>query len=283
MKKIVLAVMAILVSFALPVMAADNTGYHAVYRPDGLTWVFDPQKYAEFYGRDSEENQYRWESNPAATICSPPYYVPEPETPERKVITDEAVLYPWIEIHITEKNLHWDIFKPYTFMGKSFQLWLQSNAPIQVLFGCGTIQVPVGFDEGLNEIIWDDYTEEACLTDKERIKSILGKGINDEGTPPDEIEEFIWWDPTHFFPEPPDPHRVSADEMTRVPFWPNIGTGLDQWKPAPRLNGMIWRIPDTVELHAGYWIQFYEVLDVEECDSEGKYYKEIVLTFSPDP
>jgi hypothetical protein len=268
----------VLTCFVVPALASDS-GYHEVYRPDGMgNWYFDVQRYAELYGDASEQNQYRWESNPVATICSPPYYVPEPEDPERKVIENEAVLYPWIEIHITDKRLHWDIFKPYTFMGKAFQLYLQSNSPIQVLFGCGTITVPVGFDEALNEIIWDDYTEDQCITDKLRIKSILGKGTNDAGTPPDEIEEFIWWDPNPYYPLCPNAHIITAAELAAIPPW-----GSPDWIHGPDLNGMIWYIPDTVDLHYGQCWQFYEVVNVEPCDSEGKYYKEIVLTFAPDP
>lgn len=285
--RIMVIAMAILACFALPALAAppapvSNSGYHEVWEPDGMTWKYSIQKYAELYGTGSDHQQYRWESNAAAAICKPPYLVPEPEPPLRKVITDEAVLYPWIEVHVTEKDIHWDIFKPYTFMGKTFQMWLQANTPIQILFGCGTISVPVDFNYDLNEIIWDDYTEEVCFTDKLRIKSILGKGINDAGTPPDEIAEYLWWyESTN--PEPPDPHRISAAELAMIPAWGNIGLGADQWKWAGDLNGQAWIYKDTVELHDGWWTQFFEVLDVDECDSEGKYYKEIILTIAPDP
>jgi hypothetical protein len=264
---------------------AEDSGYHEVWEPDALSWKISIQKYAELYGRGSDDQQYRWQSVAQATICEPPYYVPEPEFPGalRKVIIDEAVLYPWIEVHIRENDIHWDLFKPRVFMGKTFQMWIAANTPIQILFGCGTISVPDDFDLAENEIIWADYTEDSCLTDKIRIKSILGKGVNDQGTPPDEIKEYLWWYPyiPQFPNDEPDPHRITTVELGLLPAWGDFSpTG---WQYAPDLNGMIWTYDDTDELHEGGWFQFFEVLDVDSCDSEGKYYKELVVTVAPDP
>jgi hypothetical protein len=268
-------VIALVLCCVAPAFGQSNTGYHEVWEPKGSSWELSVQKYAELYCAGSDQEQYRWESNAAATICQPPYLVPEPEDPLRKVITDEAVLYPWIEVHVTEKDVHWDIFKPRTFMGKTFQMWLQANTPIQILFGSGTIKVPGGFDAVANEITWKDYTEKTALTDKIRIKSILGKTPN-PGTPPDEIAEYLWWYESKL-PNPPDPHRISAAELAMLPRFPDPA-----WKHATDLNGVSWKYPDTVDLHNGWWTQFFEVLDVETCDSEGKYVKEIILTVAPD-
>jgi hypothetical protein len=254
----------------------DDTGYHEVYEFDAVAgWIINPEQHAELYGEGSEHNQYRWESNPAAQICQQPYYPPEPEPPHTKIIYDEAVLFPWIDFNVYERNIHWDIFKPGCYMGKSFQVFMKANTPIQILFGCGTMTFPVGFDEELNEITWftDDFGE--CLTDKIRIKSILGKDVNPDGTPPDEIEECMWW---YEADARPDPHRISPAELDRIPPCGSAG-----WHCADELNGVIWTYPDTDELHQGWWVQFFEELLVETCDSEGKYYKEIFLTVAPDP
>jgi hypothetical protein len=267
------------VCMVAPAVASD-TGYHDVYEPDGDSWAISKQKYAELYGQGSEEQQYRWFSDASATVCQPPYYAPVPGPPDKKLITDEAVLYPWIEIHLREKDIHWDLFKPYTFMGKTFQLWLQANTPIQILFGCGEMMVPVAFDTVANEIQWGLHRESRCFTDKIRVKSILGKDPPNPGTPPDEIAEYLWW--YEFIPprpgDEPDPHRITPEELAILPPWPHA-----DWRRAETLNGMVWIYDDTVELHEGWWTQFFEVLDVEECDSEGKYKKEIVLTIAPDP
>jgi hypothetical protein len=266
--------------YETPDTPLGNSGYHEVYewglvgRP-GTGWFINPEQHAELYGDLSEHNQYRWESNPAAQICMPPYYPPEPELPARKVIFDEAVLFPWIDFNVYEREIHWDIFKPGIFMGKTFQVFMSANTPIQILFGCGTIRVPEGFDPDANEIIWKDYTEKECLTDKIRIKSILGKTPPNPGTPPDELAEYLWWYEADCRP---NPHVISPDELARIPDY-----GDDAWRHAPDLNGQVWIYPDSDQLHAGCWLQFFEYLEVQRCDSEGKYTKEIVLTVAPDP
>jgi hypothetical protein len=269
-----LVTVAFLAMLVVPALA-DDTGYHEVYQFDPVAgWVINPEQHAELYGQESEHNQYRWESNPAATICMQPYYPPEPEPPHTKIIYDEAVLFPWIDFDVFERDIHWDIFKPGCYMGKTFQVFLKANTPIQILFGCGTMTVPIGFDPVDNEIEWitDDYGE--CLTDKIRIKSILGIKDN-PGTPPDEIEECLFW---YEADARPDPHRINAAEMAMIPPCGGLG-----WNCAVDLNGTIWNYPDSDELHQGWWIQFFEELLVETCDSEGKYYKEIFLTVAPDP
>lgn len=257
---------------------ADDSGYREVYEwgvEGQMAWTINPEQHAEFFGEGSMHNQYRWESNPAAQICFEPYYPPEPEEPHQKVVTDQAVLFPWIDFNVYEKDLHWDIFKPGVYMGKSFQVFIRANTPVQVLFGCGTIMAPVSFDKGTKEIIWDEWTAEDCLTDKIRIKSILGIKDN-PGTPPDELEEFLYWE--KHCEGRPVPHTIDAEEMARVPDFDSAG-----WRSAPSLNGMLWIEEDSEELHVGCWYQFYELLIVEACDSEGDYYKEIVMTVSPDP
>jgi hypothetical protein len=275
MKYMLIGLLALLV--AVPAFG-DGTGYHEVYEwgLDGITaWQINPEQHAEFYGENSEHNQYRWESNPAARICFTPYYPPEPEAPHQKIITDQAVLFPWIDFDVFEKDLHWDIFKPGTYMGKSFQVFMRANTPVQVLFGCGTILAPVGFDKDNKEIIWDEWTYDQCLTDKIRIKSILGIKDN-PGTPPDELQEWLWY--RQHCEGRPDPHRITPEEMDLVPPF-----GSDAWRWAVDWNGETWIVEDTDELHRGCFYQFYEVLQVETCDSEGDYYKEIVMTVAPDP
>jgi hypothetical protein len=257
---------------------ADDSGYHEVYEwgYDGAqAWRINPEQHAELFAEGSEHNQYRWESNPAATICQMPYYPPEPEPPHQKVVTDQACLFPWIDFNVYEKNIHWDIFKPGIYMGKSFQVWMRANTPVQVLFGCGTILAPVSFNKADKEIVWDEFTYERCLTDKIRIKSILGIKDN-PGTPPDELQEYLYWYPR--LGDRPDPHRITGAEMEMIPPFGNVA-----WRHAPDLNGTIWTIPDSEELHVGWWYQFFEALVVEACDSEGDYYKEIVMTVCPDP
>jgi hypothetical protein len=262
----------------LTVPAFADTGYHEVYEwgyEGAAAWRVNPEQHAEFYGDGSEHNQYRWESNPAARICFTPYYPPEPEPPHQKVITDQAVLFPWIDFDVYEKDLHWDIFKPGVYMGKSFQVFMRANTPVQVLFGCGTILAPVAFDKDNKEIIWDEWSTDRCLTDKLRIKSILGIKDN-PGTPPDELQEWLWY--RQHCEGRPDPHRISEEEMEMVPPF-----GSDAWRWAVDWNGQTWIVEDTEQLHLGCFYQFYEVLQVESCDSEGDYYKEIVMTVAPDP
>jgi len=198
---------------------------------------------------------------------------PEPEPPLVKIIEDEAVLFPWIDFNVYEKDIHWDLFKPGAYMGKTFQVFMRANTPIQILFGCGTMEYPIGFDPVANEIIWDVDDFGACLTDKIRLHSILNKEEN--SSVGDEIEEYLWW---YEALERPDPHLIGPDELAMVPPY-----GDPDWHPAPRLNGMAWIYPDSDELHEGWWVQFFEHLKVDLCDSEGKYYKEIHLTVAPDP
>jgi hypothetical protein len=269
---IALALIAIVVVPAL----ADDTGYHEVYEMNPATgaWYVNPEQHAELFCEESEHNQYRWESNPAATICQVPYYAPEPEAPHTKIVYDEAVLFPWIDFNVYERNVHWDIFKPGCYLGKSFQVFMAANTPIQVLFGAGVLVFPIGFDPELNEIVWDEDTFGVPLTDKIRIKSILGK-IDNPGTPPDEIQECMWW---YEADERPDPHRITPDEMAVLPL-----CGSPDWFCVDELNGMRWVRADTEDLHTGRWVQFFENLQVETCDSEGKYYKEIYMTVCPDP
>lgn len=274
MRNILIAI-AVTGLLVVPALAQDDTGYHEVWEYSAVEgWWINPERHAELYGWESEHNQYRWESNPAAAVCFEPYYPPEPEDPHTKIIYDEAVLFPWIDFSVFERNLHWDIFKPGCFMGKSFQLFLRANTPIQVLFGCGTMLFPVGFDPVDNEIEWDEDEFGECLTDKLRIKSILGKTAN-PGTPPDSLEECMWW---YEAPDRPDPHRINAEELAMIP-----PCGDDAWFCVDELNGMTWTFADSDDLHEGKWVQFFEELLVEFCDSEGKYYKEIFMTVCPDP
>jgi hypothetical protein len=155
MRTLVVAV-ALTALLVIPALA-DDTGYHEVWEYSPVEgWWINPERHAELYCTESEHNQYRWESNPAAIICLPPYYPPEPEPPHTKIVYDEAVLFPWMDFDVFERDVHWDIFKPGCFMGKTFQVFMRANTPIQILFGCGTMLFPIGFDPDLNEIVWDD-------------------------------------------------------------------------------------------------------------------------------
>ena len=300
MKKLLVALTVVIfaVGLALPAMAqlappAIEDGYAEVYMWDGTNWVLlDPaDRECELYLQGSQHEQYRWQSDTAATICSGPYLPPHPEPLRSNDLFVKNYLhyFPWIEMVIWNNDIVWDVFKPGDYMGKVFMLSLQANCPVLIHFGSGTFPAPVGFKfdpyDKDGEIIIEDVTipdTDANSADNKWWQYSMLKDTN-TGTPPDEIEVMYWWE-QGTVDDWNDPHHVT----TTVPDKDNVvdspkGPFPAGWVKAPGLNCDYTIIPDTDELHTAKYIMFYEDINVEVCDSEGKYFDEFVITIVPDP
>lgn len=299
MKKLVVALTVVIfaVGLALPVMAVPpdvSNSYHVVYEYVAPSWVeIDPGlRYAEMFSKISNIEQYRFESAEGTvpgTATAGVYQDPEPELPLQKTIINRLHLFPWIDVHFNETLLIWDIFKPGNYMAKAFVIWFRANCPVFIHFGHGTFDVPVSFlgGEDNGEIVLGPYTKtevpEHCVGDKERQRSLLPKIPPNPGTDPDVIDVMWWWT------------EGSVDDWNRSHLMTNVvpkkteiggcpaGTFPIKWVPASIMCSNYTVIPDTDDLHVGKYITFYEDIDVEYCDSEGKYLEEFVITICPDP
>jgi len=302
MKKLLVSLMAVILvlGLSLPAMALDppaiDDGYHQVYVYDWATgtWeVIDPiYKPCEVFSQGSQIEQYRWESDPAAKVCSGPYLPPEPEKPESNnlLVKNYVHYFPWIDMHIVSNEMVWDVFKPGDYMSKAFMIGLKANCGVLVHFGAGgPFPVPVSFEfdplDKNGHIVLDDYSvpdvPENAVDDKQRLYSMLKEGL--PGTPPDVVNTMYWWvqgtqadwDDPHFMTnEVPDKDNVVTSPTGKPP------TG---WVKAPDLNCDYTIYPDSEEMHKGKYIIFYEDIDIGECVSEGKYFDEFVITIVPDP
>jgi len=182
--------------------------------------------------------------------------------------------------------LIWDVFKPGNYMAKAFVIKLKANCPVHVHFGTFTdLDVPIGFEDGQDGMItWAEKTKdgpENAFGNKEWDYSMLGKDLT--GTPPDIIDVWWWW------------CDGSVDDWTNAHIMTNevpdkgltqdspTGEFPDLWVAAPDMNCDYTVFEDTVDLHDGEYITFYEDIYVEDCDSEGKYIDEFAITMIPDP
>ena len=281
MKKLLVAltVMAFLVGLAVPALAEEN-GYHEVYKYDYATGMWVLTDDCEMFSQDSDSDQYRWESAEGVGPCYPYYVEPTPEAPVQFDIMNHAHLFPWIEAHITETHLTWDIFKPGDYMAKTFIIQLKANCPVQIHLGGGTWDIPAEFVDGkLNGHIdpgpFTKEGDENMMGDKLREYSLLGKD-DISGTPPDEIE-VRWWCYTAHGVKPPA-HEITDAEFALMP--PKA-----DWPLARDSNCTSVTIPDSEELHVldNTHVVFFEDLFVEQCDSEGKYVDLFAVTITADP
>ena len=279
-----LIIFVLTVGLALPALAGEIGGYHQVYEYDPVVgWVLTDK--CEMFSKTSNVEQYRWQSAPLAEPCYVgPYLPPEPEAPIQKTMKNFAHLFPWIEIHFNETVLVWDIFKPGDYMAKAFIIQLKSNGPVQVHLGAGTFSYPASFDPGPEEgqdgkILFKEEEklgDDVAFCEKVRQYSLLCKDeTTSPGTPPDLIDVRWWW---YQSAVKPDPHLISPEEFAKMP-------DKDEWVPCRDVNSTLIIVPDSEQLHEypyGWNIVFFEDLLVEQCDSEGKYYEEFVITICPD-
>ena len=306
MKKLLVAVtMAVfVVGLALPAAAAipdpacGPNGYHEVYEFDWEARTWKPinplLRYCEMFSKLSNIEQYRFESNPAATICSPDYLNPEAEDPLQKTIVNRLHLFPWIDIHFNQTELIWDVFKPGNYMAKAFIIGLAANCAVHIHFGSGTFDVPDvlvdGQDNGHIKFREETKPEELAVMigDKEREYSLLSK--ESPGTPEDVIDVMWWW-VQGSVEDWDEPHKMTADgeqHPYKVPDKDNVvdsphGPFPEGWVPADKMNCDYTVLKDSDKLHDAKYIVFYECIEVEPCDSEGKYLDEFVITIFPDP
>ena len=276
-KLIVLTLVAFLLGLAVPALAA----YHQVYTPDGNgSWRTAGHTECEMFSEDSDGDVYAWQSAEGAEVGSEPYKNPTVHGPIQFDIINHAHVFPWIDADITETHLTWDIFQPGDYMAKTFIIQLRANCPVQIHLGGGTWDVPTEFVGGKENghILPGPFTKEGddeMIGDKIREYSLLGK---DEisGTPPDEIEVRYYWYTA--YGEKPDTSTISDEEFADMP-------PKEDWPLGRDLNCESITILDTEELHeeGQTHIVFFEDLDVEACDSEGKYVDLFAITITPDP
>lgn len=282
MKKVMvlITVGAFLIGVALPALADD--GYHEVKEFNSVEgWVKTDK--ATLYSEGSDSGQYRFESE--AAPCFGPYVEPYPQPPVQFDVKNDLHLFPWIEADITEVHLTWDIFKPGDYMAKAFIVQLQANCPVQVHLGTGTWLIPGRLIDGkLNGHIdlvefmkeGDDNEFQDKLRYMGLLRGIDGAEKNPEGTFPDEIE--VRWTWYEVWGDKPDLHFISDEELALLP-------PKDDWRRAPGLNCESIIVQDSDELHKpeNYHLVFYEDVEIETCDSEGKYQDLFAITITPDP
>lgn len=289
MKKLLVALTMVIFVVGLAVGAVAAPGYHEVYEWDGSAWVpLDvAERYAEMYSdTPTTLNQYNFFSAKGTTPCTGPYQNPEAPLPLEKRFKNYLHLFPWIKVLVNETKLIWDVFKPGNYMSKAFVMKVQANAPVLIHFGAGSFPKPTGFTGGYDDgqITMGTATPtgtEFAFDDKPRTGSLLPKG--NPGTTPDAIDVYWWWvvgteeswTLGHFMTETP-PDKLDIGPSPTGPF-------PTQWVPAPLMNSDFTIITDSDDLHEGIYISFYEDILVEECDSEGKYIDEFVISICPDP
>lgn len=287
-KVVVLTIVAFLVGLAAPALAdnaVEERGvYHEVYKYDSVEgWGLTRE--AEMYSKISASGDYRWESHPLAWPGKIRYMNPTPEPPVQFDIYNYVHLFPWIEAHITETHLTWDIFKPGDYMAKAFILQFQANCPVLVHLGEGTWWIPSYFVGGPQNghIMPGPFTKkgpDVKIEDKPRKYGLLrdpeGKEKNPAGTPTDAIEVRYWYQIV--LGDKPSEWKISPEELKALP-------PKDQWIPAVGANSRSLIFPDTDMLHEPnkYHVVFYEDLLVEKCDSEGKYLDVFAITITADP
>jgi len=254
--------------------------YNEVYRWDGVKWVVATSEQATMFSESEDSQQFRFSAS--GSPGSPVYLSPKAGNPCQFLI-ENVVHYwpnPWIEVWISETKLTWDVFKPGSFMAEAFIIGVKSHAPVQMLFGSGTIQVPDGFDPAEGTVLWKDWTkpatEEHMVEDKERTGSLLSNKSNkNEGnSSPDTIDISYWWYVAH---EEPD-HHVWDSTIELVPGQNNVGPGLNRWKRASDMNGRVIIIRD---INVWRYLVFFENLKVESGASEGKYFEQFSISIAP--
>ena len=132
MKKLVVLVVAVFV-VGLGAAGLAAPGYHEVYKYDYATGMWVLTEDCEMFSQDSDSDTYRWESAEGVGPCYPTYVEPTPEPPVQFDILNHVHLFPWIEAHISETHLTWDIFMPGDYMAKTFIIQLQANCPVQIM------------------------------------------------------------------------------------------------------------------------------------------------------
>gem|GEM_PF-912182 len=162
---------------------------------------------------------------------------------------------PWTEVSISGTELIWDVFKPGRYMALGSVLRIASNVSVAILYGTG----------GPN----------SALGPAMRKGSLLPKTPSNWGTPPDEVR--LW--ATCLWGEPSSPH-VGDPEI--VPPADQISTNPEDlfgyWIDFVHLDGYQMEIPESEELKNGIGFGWYNVINVDPCDSEGNYFEEFVVT-----
>ena len=285
MKKIVILTMMVFL-VGLIITPLVNAAYHQVYAWDDETcaWREASHVEAEMYSEESDGDVYQWQSAEGADPGTTPYQEPEPHAPIQFHITNHAHVFPWIDAEITETHLTWDIFQPGDYMAKTFILSFMANCPVQVHLGSGTWEIPATFVGGKENghIEMDEFTKPATgpvadveIGKKVRQYSLLCKDEEVSGTPPDEIDVRYWWYIARG--SMPDTTYISDEEFADMP-------PKEDWRRAERLNCKSITIRDSKKLHeGGVHLVFFEDLEVEACDSEGKYVDLFAITITPDP
>lgn len=294
MKRVLVILMgvALVVGLAVPAWALD--GYHEVLRLESGLWVSTNK--ATMFSEGSFSCQYRFESG-TVPIGQTTYVLPYPETAPGGVakcrfdVLNDVYLYPWIEAHITENHMTWDIFKPGTYLAKAFIVQVQANCDVQIHMGGGTWWIPgsaVGegsgaithqkFNVEIPPVEHIDNADDTKIEDKPRERGLLvdvaGAEKNPDGTDPDEIEVFYAYykvtDGTK-----PDQHTILPAELTAI----------GSWVAADDLNCDTIYFYDSDALHTPnkHHAVFFEKLVVEHCDSEGYYTDSFAVTVTPDP
>ena len=257
--------------------AAAKAMYHEVYRWDGISWILATNEQATVFSEGEDFQQFRFSS--PGSPDSPVYHPPEAGNPCQFVIENVVQCWPnpWIEVWISETELTWDIFKPGCFMGKAFIIGVKSHAPVQILFGSGTIKVPDSFDSENSTVIWKDWTksatEEHMVEDKARTGSLLSHK-NQEGTRTDAIDVGYWW---YTADRKRDLH-IWDSAIEPVPRQSNVGPDPDQWKQASDMNGRVIIMRD---IDVWKYLVFFENLKVESGALEGKYFEQFSISIAP--
>lgn len=274
----------LLVGFGVPAMGM----YHFVYEPDdvgGWEALDADLRECEMFSATSAPRTYRFQSYAGTSPGIGTTYIgPEAAPPMEVTIYNRLHLFPWITAHFNETVLIWDVFLPGNYMSKAFVVSLAANCPVMIHFGAGTFDVPDRLLEGYTDgsISTMEWEVDEDIDNKWRDYSLLGKD-DISGTPDDVIATKWWWEIGTV-----DDWDYS-DEMTNtVPgkntnaSFPALGTPTG-WVAAPDMNGQSCILEDSVCLHEGIYLTFYEDIHVEVCDSEGKYLDEFTITICPDP
>jgi hypothetical protein len=288
--------------------AAWAVGYHAVYQQVGNSWQAisgptAPNHHAEMYsGSPDIGNQYQFRSDPRWEVGGQTPYAPLATDPLVKRIINEVRYYPWLIVSLNETDLIWDIFKPGKYMSKGPLVSLKANCPVAAfvgsyasssgngrvawwITGSPKLQVPHSFDPTTGKITWVDYgvpphsDNTDAIENKPRTASLIKDDLS-PGTPPDVIDMY-WWGYTANSLTGISELEISSEELAKIP-----GPDSADWYSPAELEdpAAVELIEDSVPLHKGIYLISFEKLEVEDCDSEGKYYAEFTLFFAPaDP
>lgn len=172
-------------------------------------------------------------------------------------------------------------------MAKTFIVQLQANTAVQVHLGGGSWYIPGPLVDGklnghIDLVLFTEKEddEDALIEDKERERGLLRDlelNYKNPGTPDDFID--VRWAWYFTYGDKPDLHYIDDSELAQLP------ADKDDWTRASDLNCTVIIVEDSDELHEpeNFHIVFFEDVEVEPCDSEGKYVDLFAITITPDP